>query len=96
MGPFPQDEDGKSLLTFSFTKDPFSKWVEAHANALTAQLEDAAEFLYNDLVASWGKLRYIWTDNGTKFAGQLCMALQNGWALSIIISLLATIRPMGI
>ena len=37
-----------------------------------------AEFLYNDLVARWGKLCYIQTDNGTEFAGsfaRLCKGL---------------------
>ena len=29
----------------------------------------AAKFLYDDLVAHWGKPHYIWTDNGTKFIG---------------------------
>ena len=38
----------------------------------------AAEFLYNDLVARWGKPHYIRTDNGAEFAGsfaQLCKGL---------------------
>ena len=38
----------------------------------------AAKFLYDDLVARWGKLRYVRTDNGTEFAGsfaQLCKGL---------------------
>ena len=37
-----------------------------------------AEFLYNDLVAHWGKLHYIQTDNGAEFAGSfawLCKGL---------------------
>ena len=38
----------------------------------------AAEFLYDDLVAHWGKPHYIWTYNGAKFVGsfaQLCKGL---------------------
>ena len=38
----------------------------------------AAEFLYNDLVAHWGKLRYVRTDNGAEFLGsfaRLCKGL---------------------
>ena len=38
----------------------------------------AAEFLYDDLVAHWGKPRYIWTNNGAEFTGSfawLCKGL---------------------
>ena len=37
-----------------------------------------AEFLYDDLVAHWGKPHYVQTDNGTKFVGsfaRLCKGL---------------------
>ena len=37
-----------------------------------------AEFLYDDLVAHWGKPHYVWTDNGAEFAGSfawLCKGL---------------------
>ena len=37
-----------------------------------------AKFLYNDLVAHWGKLHYVQTDNGAEFAGSfawLCKGL---------------------
>ena len=57
--------------------DSFSKWVETHAMPFLHSLR-AAEFLYDDLVARWGKLCYIWTDNSAKFVGsfaQLCRAL---------------------
>ena len=75
MGPFPQDEDGNCYLLV--TLDPFSKWVEIHA-VPSLHSWRAAEFLYDDLVARWGKLRYIQTDNGTEFAGSfawLCKGL---------------------
>ena len=38
----------------------------------------AAKFLYDNMVARWGKLHYIWTNNGTEFAGsfaRLCKGL---------------------
>ena len=38
----------------------------------------AAEFLYNDLVAHWGKLHYVQTNNGAEFVGsfaRLCKGL---------------------
>ena len=38
----------------------------------------AAEFLYDDLVACWGKPRYVRIDNSAEFAGsfaQLCKGL---------------------
>ena len=38
----------------------------------------ATEFLYDDLVARWGKPCYVQTDNGAEFAGsfaQLCKGL---------------------
>ena len=48
--------------------DPFSKWVETHTVPLLSSWR-AAKFLYNNLVAHWGKPQYIWTDNSTKLAG---------------------------
>ena len=57
--------------------DPFSKWVEIHAMPSLHSWR-AAKFLYNDLVAHWGKPRYVWTNNGAEFVGsfaQLCKGL---------------------
>ena len=74
-GPFPQDEDRNCYLLIAI--DPFSKWVEIHVMPSLHSWR-AAEFLYDDLVARWGKLRYVQTDNGTEFAGsfaQLCKGL---------------------
>ena len=48
--------------------DPFSKWVKIRA-VPSLHSWRAAEFLYDDLVARWGKLRYVRTDNGAEFAG---------------------------
>ena len=52
--------------------DPFSKWVETQAVPLLHSWR-AAKFLYNDLVACWGKPYYIRTDNGTKFADSFAL-----------------------
>ena len=57
--------------------DPFSKWVEVRAMPSLHSWR-AAEFLYNDLVARWGKPRYVWTNNGAEFVGSfawLCKGL---------------------
>ena len=57
--------------------DPFSKWVEIRA-VPSLHSWRAAKFLYNDLVACWGKLHYVWTDNGAEFVGSfawLCKGL---------------------
>ena len=57
--------------------DPFSKWVEIYAIPSLHSWR-AAEFLYEDLVARWGKPRYVQTDNGAEFAGSfawLCKGL---------------------
>ena len=57
--------------------DPFSKWVEICAMPSLHSWR-VAKFLYNGLVARWGKLRHVQTDNGAKFAGsfaQLCKRL---------------------
>ena len=57
--------------------DPFSKWVEIHT-VPSLHSWRAAKFLYDDLVACWGKPHYIWTNNGTEFAGsyaRLCKGL---------------------
>ena len=75
VGPFPWDEDGNHYLLVAM--DPFSKWVEIHA-VPSLHSWRAAEFLYDDLVACWGKLRYIRTDNGSEFVGSfawLCKSL---------------------
>ena len=68
MGPFMQDKDGKCYLIVIV--DPFSKWVNTCAVPLLHSWR-AAELLYDDLVACWGKLHFIWTDNSVKFVGSL-------------------------
>ena len=75
VGPFPQDEDGNCYLLVAV--DPFSKWVEIRA-VPSLHSWRAAEFLYDDLVARWGKPRHIQTDNSADFAGsfaRLCKGL---------------------
>ena len=78
--------------------DPFSKWVEIHAMP-SLHSGRVAEFLYDDLVARWGKLHYVQTDNGAEFAGSFARVLVKVFAKvlvsSITTSLLATVRPMG-
>ena len=57
--------------------DPFSKWVEIHA-VPSLHSWRAAKFLYDDLVARWGKPRYVQTNNGAEFVGSfawLCKGL---------------------
>ena len=57
--------------------DPFSKWVEVHA-VPSLHSWRVADFLYDDLVARWGKPCYVWTDNGAEFVGSfawLCKGL---------------------
>ena len=57
--------------------DPFLKWVEIHA-VPSLHSWRVAEFLYDDLVACWGKPQYVWTDNGAEFVGsfaRLCKGL---------------------
>ena len=74
-GPFPQDEDGNCYLLVAM--DLFSKWVETHAIPSLHSWR-AAEFLYDDLVAHWGKPCYIQIDDSTNFAGSftwLCKGL---------------------
>ena len=58
--------DGNRYLLVAV--DPFSKWVEARA-VPSLHSWRAAEFLYDDLVARWGKPRWVRTDNGSEFAG---------------------------
>ena len=65
-GPFPKDADGNRYLLIAV--DPFSKWVELRAVSLLHSWR-AAEFLYDELVARWGKPRWVRMDNGSEFAG---------------------------
>ena len=75
-GPFPEDDDGNRFLVIAV--DPFSKWVEVQAIPSRHSWR-VADFLYSQIVARWGKPRYIRTDNGTEFAGsfaRLCSSLK--------------------
>ena len=75
VGSFPWEKNGNSYLLVAM--DPFSKWVEIYAMPSLHSLR-VAKFLYDDLVAHWGKPHYIQTNNGTEFAGsfaQLCKGL---------------------
>ena len=75
VGPFPSDKDRNCYLLVAM--DPFSKWVEIHT-VPSLHSWRVAKFLYDNLVARWAKLRYVWTDNGTEFVGsfaQLCKGL---------------------
>ena len=57
--------------------DPFSKWVEIHTMPSLHSWR-VAKFLYNSLVAHWGKPCYIQSNNGAKFASSfawLCKGL---------------------
>ena len=70
-------ETKMETITSSLPVDPFSKWVEIHAMPSLHSWR-VAKFLYNDLVAHWGKLHYVQTDNGAEFAGSfawLCKGL---------------------
>ena len=57
--------------------DPFSKWVEIRA-VPSLHSWRVVEFLYNDLVACWGRPRYVQTNNSAEIAGsfaRLCKEL---------------------
>ena len=66
MGPFLWDKEGNHYLLVAM--DLFSKWVDTLA-VPSLHSWRAAKFLYDDLVASWGKPHYVQTDNCTEFAG---------------------------
>ena len=66
VGPLLWDKDGNHYLLI--TIDPFPKWAETHIMPSLHSWR-AAEFLYNDLVAHWGKLCYVQIGNGAKFVG---------------------------
>ena len=56
---------------------PFAKWVQV-CTVPSLHSWRVAEFLYNDLVAHWGKPRYIQTNNDAEFVGsfaRLCKGL---------------------
>ena len=65
-GPFPADADGNRFL-FVFI-DPFSKWVEVALSPSTHSWR-AAQALYQEVLARWGKPRYVRTDNGPEYKG---------------------------
>ena len=74
-GPFLWDEDRNHYLLVAM--DPFSKWAKICAMPSLHSWR-AAEFLYDDLVAHWGKPHYVQTYNGAEFVGsfaRLCKGL---------------------
>ena len=57
--------------------DPFSKWVEI-CTMPSLHSWRVTEFLYDNLVAHWGKPRYVQTNSGAEFIGSfawLCKGL---------------------
>ena len=70
-------ETKTETVTLLITMDPFSKWVEICA-APSLHSWRAAKFLYDNLVARWGKPHCVWTNNSAEFVGsfaQLCKGL---------------------
>ena len=65
-GPVPKDADGNRYLRIAV--DPFNKWVESRVVPLLHSWR-VAKFLYDKLVARWGKPRWVQMDNGSEFAG---------------------------
>lgn len=63
--PFPLDANGNRYLFIAV--NPFSKWVEARALPSLYRWH-AAEFLYDDFIMRWGKLRFVHIDKGSKNA----------------------------
>ena len=78
--------------------DPFSKLVEIRT-VPSLHSWRVAEFLYDDLVAHWGKPHYVWTNNGTEFVGTFedtkTFACAKVLVSSITTSPLVIVRPTG-
>ena len=65
-GAFPKDPEGNIYL-FVFV-DPFSKWVKVFPSPSRHSWR-AAQVFYQEVLARWGKPKYVCTDNGTEYAG---------------------------
>ena len=75
VGPFPWGEGRNHYLFIAM--DLFSKWVDTHTMPLLYSWR-GTNFLYNDVVAHWGKPCYVQTGNSTECSGSfpwLCKGL---------------------
>jgi Integrase core domain len=73
MGPMPPDERGNRYLAVAI--DVFSKWVEARALPDKCAFT-TCEWLYDDVIARWGRPLYIRLDRGGEWEAEFGAALR--------------------
>jgi Integrase core domain/Integrase zinc binding domain len=73
MGPMPPDERGNRYLAVAV--DVFSKWVEARAIPDKCAFT-TCEWLYDDIIARWGRPLYIRLDRGGEWEAEFGAALR--------------------
>jgi hypothetical protein len=67
MGPMPEDASGARYLAVAV--DVFSKWVEA-APLTDKRAFTTCEWLYDQILARWGRPAFIRLDNGGEWAAE--------------------------
>ena len=72
-GPFPKDEDGNQYLAVAV--DCATKWVEA-TPLPSKHAFRTADWFYQDIVARWGKPKWIRTDNGSEWAANFAQLIE--------------------
>ena len=80
-------------LYLFLTMDTSCKWVVNHAMPILYSWQ-AIEFLYDDVLAHWGKPSYIHTNNGADFAGSFTW-LCNGLGIIYYHITIGKAYPMG-
>lgn len=90
MGPLPMTLTRKRYVVVAI--DHFTKWIEARALE-TADAQNVASFIYDDIICRHGVPNILTSDNGTEFVNELITTLTNVYKIRHIKS--TVYHPQG-
>src|SRR3954469_4641072 len=90
MGPLPMMLTRKRYVVVAI--DHFTKWIEARALE-TADAQNIASFIYDDIICRHGVPNILTSDNGTEFVNELITTLNNVYKIRHIKS--TAYHPQG-
>ena len=90
MGPLPITLTGKRYVVVAI--DHFTKWIEARALE-TADAQNVASFIYDDIICRHGIPNILTSDNGTEFVNELITTLTSVYKIQHIKS--TAYHPQG-